>query len=285
MLSTNDMPRWIIGIGAQKAGSTWLGEYFSSHPEVLFSPLKELHFFDQIDIKRLHQPIQRRFEREFSSATDLDVKSALLERLEMGGELTRYVNFFNKRRTNEHVFCEVTPSYSMLSEQGIKRLKQLPGEVKCIFILRNPVDRVWSQLKMKANLFGENLNPSNYISDIASTPDFFDRTDYPSTLRRFKTVLGEDNLFVAFYEDLFGRNGTRTIKQLNAFCRIESFQTFDLSTTHNEGANKAALNSSDRLLVLQQLKSIYYQCEEIFGYQKLPKNWQDDLNRLKSEYA
>ena len=40
------MPQFFLGIGAQKAGTTWLGVYFARHPEVYFSPIKELHFFD-----------------------------------------------------------------------------------------------------------------------------------------------------------------------------------------------------------------------------------------------
>ena len=35
-----------VGIGAQKAGTNWLAKYLTSHPQVCFSPIKELHYFD-----------------------------------------------------------------------------------------------------------------------------------------------------------------------------------------------------------------------------------------------
>jgi hypothetical protein len=38
----------MVGVGAQKAGPTWLFDYLGRHPDVAVSPIKELHYFDQI---------------------------------------------------------------------------------------------------------------------------------------------------------------------------------------------------------------------------------------------
>jgi hypothetical protein len=38
----------MVGVGAQKAGTTWLFDYLGRHPDVAMSPIKELHYFDQI---------------------------------------------------------------------------------------------------------------------------------------------------------------------------------------------------------------------------------------------
>ena len=35
-----------ICIGAQKAGTTWLYENLSRHPDVVMPPMKEIHYFD-----------------------------------------------------------------------------------------------------------------------------------------------------------------------------------------------------------------------------------------------
>lgn len=39
---------FIIGIGAQRSGTTWISRYLDKHPEVAFSPIKELHVFDSL---------------------------------------------------------------------------------------------------------------------------------------------------------------------------------------------------------------------------------------------
>ena len=41
-----DEKTFVCGIGAQKAGTTFLADYFSKHPEFMMSDLKELHYFD-----------------------------------------------------------------------------------------------------------------------------------------------------------------------------------------------------------------------------------------------
>ena len=44
-----------VGIGAQKAGTSWLAKALSEHPEVYIHPKKECHFFNrnQFYINRL----------------------------------------------------------------------------------------------------------------------------------------------------------------------------------------------------------------------------------------
>ena len=40
--------RFILGVGAQKCGTTWLHGYLSGHPQVQMPALKELHYFDLV---------------------------------------------------------------------------------------------------------------------------------------------------------------------------------------------------------------------------------------------
>jgi hypothetical protein len=43
---------YLIGIGAQKAGTTWLAEYLYGHDEVFMSPYKEMRYFDSRHVWR-----------------------------------------------------------------------------------------------------------------------------------------------------------------------------------------------------------------------------------------
>jgi hypothetical protein len=36
-----------LGIGAQKAGTTWLGRNLQAHPEVWMPRMKEVHYFEE----------------------------------------------------------------------------------------------------------------------------------------------------------------------------------------------------------------------------------------------
>lgn len=42
---------FLLGVGAQKSGTTWLYKYLSDNSNVSFGPLKEYHIWDGIYIK------------------------------------------------------------------------------------------------------------------------------------------------------------------------------------------------------------------------------------------
>lgn len=41
-----DQKTFLLGVGAQKTGSTWLSDYLGSRSEVFMHPLKEVHYWD-----------------------------------------------------------------------------------------------------------------------------------------------------------------------------------------------------------------------------------------------
>ena len=54
-----------LGIGAQKAASSWLYRSLFTHPDVYMPPIKELSYFGRIDkgFKRLHKKTSRSNQR------------------------------------------------------------------------------------------------------------------------------------------------------------------------------------------------------------------------------
>src|SRR6185312_14812353 len=54
--SALDCKIFVLGVGAQRAGTSWLNSYLSSHPCVSMSQIKELHYFDALwsESHRLH---------------------------------------------------------------------------------------------------------------------------------------------------------------------------------------------------------------------------------------
>ena len=50
-----------LGIGAQKAGTTWLYKKLVQHPEIWIPPKKELHFFDNSSHYLKANPLARVF--------------------------------------------------------------------------------------------------------------------------------------------------------------------------------------------------------------------------------
>lgn len=156
-----------IGIGAQKAGTTWLYENLRSHPGLYLPDEKELHYFDE----SYDTPI-RNYTKHFSDKTT-------------------------------QVQGEITPGYSIISEERIRFIHALCPGLKVIFLLRNPIDRAWSQARMNLVRFSERSFenvPDEEFYDHFVSPRSVKRGDYRAILSRWKKIFGHDQVYVDFFE-------------------------------------------------------------------------------------
>lgn len=272
--------QWVLGIGAQKAGTTWLADYFARHPDVFSPKLKEMHFFDQLLLDDFREPVKRRFEREILEASGLEERNELAERIALTGNIEKYKTFYSSRKgKSSHVF-DITPSYAMLNESHFSMIKSELKSVKCVFVMRNPTDRVWSQLKMREKLSYGEKPARDSIPTVADDPMVINRTQYVKTLNAVKNAMSSDNIFTCFYESIFEshQQGVDTLKSMSSFLEL-SFQEPDFSDVSNKGS-QGKLSPSERYTLLQQLKPIYVDCMTAFGLENLPESWKEDLSCL-----
>jgi hypothetical protein len=115
------LPDFVI-IGAAKAGTTSLYGWLSKHPYVAPASQKEVHYFDYnsyrgLDWYRQHFPLER-------------------ERAEFASEHGR-----------PFVTGEASPSYISHDWAPQRAARALPG-AKLLVMLRNPIDRAYSQYQM-----------------------------------------------------------------------------------------------------------------------------------------
>lgn len=103
-----------LGIGAQKAGTTWLYEHLAKHPNILFpADEKEIHFFD------------RHLKRGFDW----------------------YNGIFSAEKTGV-IQGEITPAYATLQRDILSQIQANYPDLKLIYMVRDPIDRAWSSAKM-----------------------------------------------------------------------------------------------------------------------------------------
>ncbi len=162
-----------IGIGAQKAGTTWLDRNLRVHPQVWMPEKKELHYFD----RRVTDP---------SSAND-----------------EWYASIFEPGKG--YVTGEITPAYSMLDQSRVEHVHRVMPHAKIIFSMRNPVERSWSQAVMH---FGKvKGRPIETVAE-ERVRKHFDRggsrarTDYLRTLENWRKFYPEERIFAGFLEDI-----------------------------------------------------------------------------------
>jgi hypothetical protein len=207
-----------IGIGAQKAGTTWLHRNLQAHPEI-FMPRKEVHYFD----RKINDPSNAR-TRLFGSRKRDDqwrrqVKHWTLMHLIKKPSLRDllwdfkyymlpyndqwYASVFEPKKGK--VAGEITPAYSVLDRDSVVHVHELVPDAKIIFFMRNPIERVWSQTVMSFDKVEKGSAES------VTEEELFQRIERDSTwklsnyLRTFEnwgSFYPEEQIFVGFLEDI-----------------------------------------------------------------------------------
>ena len=139
-------------IGAQKAGTSWLDAMLRQHPDIFLPPMKEVHFYDFIYVARNRPTIRSAFQRHLaqhgarSRHADYFARLAALPRREDAW----YAAVFDHPDAAGRVTGEITPAYSILPGEGVARVRATNPAMKIILIVRDPVDRALSHLRMVA---------------------------------------------------------------------------------------------------------------------------------------
>lgn len=208
---------FLVGVGAQKAGTTWLARYLGEHPEVYVSRLKELHYFDavyptpsRVDVGkrmiRLAKEVSEGLERNGSRVNIkmLDKLLTVIDRLQMQADPKNYpyMRFFRERVKEESVFCDITPGYSLLDAVGYRAIIDMHPRVRFIFLMRDPIERYWSALRMGVRKM-KNFNPDQRFMDLLGDKDYFYRSDYKRTIEELEKVARPEQIKYVFYENLF----------------------------------------------------------------------------------
>ncbi len=224
-----DGKRMLIGLGAQKAGTTWLSDYLARHPDVFMSPIKELHYFDLKYVPGI-RPIQEShfITRMRHMASQVNTMDAVrdnshaykqlknyIERFEMQS-VDDYLNFFRKRMQGEQVCCEISPGYALLEPQHYAEIYAMHDDVRMFFIMRDPIERFWSNLRFYEGLLSD-FDARRDFDKALEDPMIFGRTDYDRTIKAVLSVVSTDHFLPLFYENLFE---AKTIRHFTDFAGI-----------------------------------------------------------------
>ncbi|PLS22122.1 hypothetical protein C0U40_06705 [Amylibacter cionae] len=273
---------FFLGVGAQKAGTTWLSFYLRDHPEVFFSPIKEMHFWgtrlreDNWPISMFRKKLKAR-ESELAADPNRPAKAAvaLRDRIKMGRDVGAYRRFFRRRVKDEQVFGEITPAYCALDRDELELIRREYPTTKIIFLLRNPADRLWSQMRFSEKF--ETLEELEAkIDGVFDKPLYRERYDYVSAMRNLRAVFPAENLHFAFYEDLFTQDA---IDRLCHFLGITPLPAeFDRSRNVSV---KMPLSPELRTRIIHRLAHQYTYMRDLYAG-ALPDNWLADLEILEA---
>ena len=124
------------------------------------------------------------------------IKKYLLGRLYLNPE-NWYASLFEP--TGQQICGEITPMYGLLPDSSIEYMQSFNKDMRFIYLIRNPIEREWSNISLLT------MNPGGSLP--MSVVQKWDRclqafNDYLSILRRYLKYVAPENLFLGFYEDI-----------------------------------------------------------------------------------
>jgi hypothetical protein len=281
---------FILGVGAQKCGTTWLHSQLVRNACVDMGFAKEYHVFDAFSVPVCASIRTGLIDKILAKNSNGKLGSnaretcLLAKRLSFIDNTENYFDYFDYlflKNPDVQAVGDITPSYSMLDAQMFRHIKtglEARGfAVKVVFLMRDPVERVWSMLRMdrrlsqkkrrirsvdnklnawipallrlgqrdkpeqQENRDQENLPQNQALAAQYKTDAFALRTRYDNTIRNLEQVFESDNIFYGYYEALFNED---------SFSRLQAFLGLDLVAANFESIVNASpkTDSIDELL-------------------------------------
>lgn len=262
---------FLLGVGAQKGGTTWLHSQLSKSDKVDMGFEKEYHVFDAvfspecIGLKRnlinamLNKDKNGKLGNNNDSGKFISKKMSFIDNTE---NYFDYFDYLYLKNDKVQLVGDITPSYGMLDSKAFQHIKdglEARGfDVRVVFLMRDPLERIWSMLRMgqretvkagkKKYKSEEEALKGLYKSKAVSL-----RTRYDRTIVELEKVFDVKNIFYNFYEDLFTKE---TYQQLSTFLSLDLPEPdFDLKM--NASPKTGDISESLKKEVVSNYREVY----------------------------
>lgn len=287
-------------VGATKAGTSWLYRYLHDHPDCALPAVKEAHYWDTFDKDTLGKQLV------FFRVRLRELRKAKAEAAEAGrgwqvdnldrriNEMKTLVDVLEGDRRNDEAYlrwlvegrgdaslvADMTPNYGTLDDDMLARMRDAAPATKFLLLLRDPLDRLWSHIRMQARrqrqdheVYEKKSNNILYrILNRGNEKHILERGDYPKMIRKLRRVIPEGRLLIAFAEDLLTQEG---IARICAFLGLQPVIPQVPEPVHT-GPEVVMLDKL-RPRALGLLNEHYEWVARNVG--PLPQRWQDNLAR------
>jgi hypothetical protein len=195
---------FLLGLGAQKAGTSWLHQQLNQRDDVDFGFLKEYHVHDIRHVPDLMKPGHQ--QRRLPGPRTLRRRAFI-------SDPQRYYNYFRRLLKQPGILLtgDITPSYGALPASALLEIRDNFSnryiQVKPVFVMRDPIERLISKQRMKLRkqkIDDPRLELAALRKLAESRPRGASlRGDYGRTLRNLNESFGLQSCFIGLYETQF----------------------------------------------------------------------------------
>jgi len=231
-----------VGIGAAKAGTTWLTRHLARHPEIYVPPRKELNSFDyhEFDAHCIEG-----YKRHFQCAGDARIK----------GEFS---------------------TIYLQSRRAPPRIRELLPNVKLLVSLRNPIEQVYSHYwHLRRQNFHQGSGASASMTVEQAMDEYPDLLVEPALyfkhLSRWREHFPERQIHTMFFDDIV-RTPASVLESVWSFLEVECLDYSpsdheEISTRERRGVSPKAKTYDDlhRALYGLLVRHVYNPMKVVLG--------------------
>ena len=279
-----DGKTFLVCVGAMRCATSWLWHYLGSLPGVAVSPIKEVHFFDArfpgnalgdmnaLAVKRLAFHAGREGDPTANVFHSPSFRASV-DRVQMIYDDNAYFDHFARLCSDEtSTLCDITPGYAVIGPTGFEYMRDFFAtqtlRLKLVFVMRDPVDRLWSQQLRHMQSINPEAKVAERWREAIEAPRIVARADYRGTVWDLDDTFPADDILYLFYENLFTEPALR---RLCAFAGI-GYQPGRPHERQNEKTLDLAAPDGAREAFLRVLAPQYAFCRERFG-DLIPEAW------------
>ncbi|QEM80120.2 sulfotransferase [Halomonas binhaiensis] len=266
-----------LSVGAMKAGTTWLYHQLREHPDIYFTPQKEIHYFankagvgGQLNyrnrILKMQDEIKRRIDWspkaisenicdiswyvQYANAKDIDNKW--------------YESLFSMREKKSMFCADFSNLYCHMGIDGWKYAHEVSKNIKVVYTLRDPVSRLWSHYKFHMKWMNNENNEISvgykYFKNLLERPSFWANAEYAKNYNSLCESLLPDNVMILYFED-FRNDPISNLKKVQEFIGV------DEHIPKNENINRK-VNKTREISLPEEWKhhmfdKLYDECERM----------------------
>lgn len=209
-------------VGGRRCGTSFLYYLLRRFDRIWVPPIRELHYFDRpyegtewlqiVDQKQMWRDDLKAVTAE---AKGLDEYAWALRYFLMPRSDRWYGGLFEARVCRGRITGEVAPDYALLPRDGIEHVKRVCPDAHIVFLLRDPAERTWSQMKAVQG-DGQSLADMSDrdVAKLSLRPDIELRSQYRMQIENYQAVFGDDKVHVVFFEHLT-RTPLTTVEQMS----------------------------------------------------------------------
>jgi hypothetical protein len=285
-------------IGPKKTGTTWLYSQLNMIEGFSMPPFKEVSFFYDADIYELIRDYKEGKDMR-NKLPEVNITPELIKRIKLSRMSDRIKNFkfvwdarkyfwavlffaiprsFNllslflytrlfSKKNKDVVTGDISPAYFTLSLDAVLRIKKYFPKIKILFIIRDPVDREWSQIRMT---YFEHKNSGPFTLEKYMAVQNYDG-DYKRAIEKWESVFEAGSIYFTFYDDLVA-DPQQFIERIVDFLKPGAKITEVLRQRVDEGV-PLEMDSNTRYSLYRKNMAQYQFLKQKFPASAYPAKW------------